>query len=139
MGRAVQQAWLSAFKSINIMESCTQKPETFQQCCPSFLTNKATMLFHYLCFPQAPILPSLYFPVFSSTKSCSQELLYQQLEAEVVSTGKINHSRSCSSPLYFGDGPLIPPSHKYRIMEKGHITIPPTRKRPIGKNGSQLN
>lgn len=63
--------------------------------------------------------PSVYFPVFISTKSCCQQLLCQQLEA-VVSTGKINHSRSCFSPLYFGDGPLILLSHKYRITEKGH-------------------
>lgn len=68
-----------------------------------------------LCFPQAPIQPAVYFPVSSTTKGCCQ-----QLEAEVVSTGKINHPRSCSSPLYFGDGPLIPPSHKHRMMEKGH-------------------
>lgn len=128
MGKAFQQARLSAFRSINIIESCTQQSKMFQQCCPSFLINKITTLLHYfrgLYFPQASILPSVYFPVSSTSKGCCQQLLWQQTEAEVVSTGKLNHSRSCYSPLHFGDGPLTRPSHKYRTMEKGHSPIHP--------------
>lgn len=69
-----------------------------------------------LCFSPAPILPSAHLPVSSGTKGCCQ-----QLGAEVAGTGKIKHSSNCSSPLYFGDSPLIPPSRTYRhIMKKWH-------------------
>lgn len=75
-----------------------------------------------LCISQAPILPSVHSPVSSRTKGCCcQQLSCQQLKAEVAGTGKINHLSNCSSPLYFGDGPLMPSSHMYRhIMEKQH-------------------
>lgn len=114
---------LSAFRSINIVESCTQQPEIFQQCCPAFLINRATTLFNYW---RGPLLSSRTHPAMCVLPCVLQyqgllpAALMPELEAEVVGTGKTNHSRSCSSPLYFGDSPLIPPSHMYRIMEKGH-------------------
>jgi len=68
---------LSVYQSINLMQSCTQQPEIFHQCCPVFLISEATALSYHF---RGPLLLSstnsaIYaLPTSSRTKGCCQQL-----------------------------------------------------------------